>query len=302
VLGAHVGQAGSEVAPERLRFDYTQPEKPTAEQLRQIEELVNAQVMLATPVMAVVKKLDEARAQGFVAMFGEKYGEQVRTLQVGEFSKELCGGTHVRNSGNIGLFRITTETAISAGTRRIEAVTGTAALQLAQREREQLQELAQSLKVPPSRLGERVRDLGDELKKVKKELEQATAPDLGLELERLRAAVVEYHGQRSLVFERPGLQAKDAQELLKRAQQALAPLAAVLLAPGDSEVMVAAAVSPELLPKVKAGDLIKTVTQVLGGGGGGRPEFAQGKGLDRSKLASAKSAAETALQKAGLRA
>jgi alanyl-tRNA synthetase len=301
VLGAHVSQAGSEVAPERLRFDYTQPEKPTAEQLQRVEDEVNAQIMAATDVQAVVRGLDEARRSGFVALFGEKYGEQVRTLQVGEYSKELCGGTHVRNSGNIGSFRIASDAAVAAGTRRIEALTGTAALEAAQKERSQLQALANALKVPPARVSDRVQELADELKKVRRELEKALAPDLDAELTKLRAVVVTKDDVHSVVYTRPGLQAKDAQELLKRAQKVCDPLVGVVLSPSEGEVHVAVAVSTPLIPRIKAGDLVKTLTGILGGGGGGRPEFAQGKGKDASRVGDAATAAEAALQASGLR-
>ena len=301
VLGDHVSQAGSEVAPERLRFDYTQPEKPASEKLQRVEDEVNAQILLATDVRAVVRRLDEARSQGFVALFGEKYGEQVRTLQVGEFSKELCGGTHVRNSGNIGPFRITAETAVAAGTRRIEAVTGTAALELAQKDRASLGLLANTLKVPLAKVVDRVQELGEELKKVRRELEKALAPDLDAELTKLRAVAVSKDGVHTVVYERPGLQTKDAQELLKRAQGVLDPMAGVVLSPVDGEVLVVAAVSPSLLARIKAGDLVKTLAALLGGGGGGRPEAAQGKGKDQSRVKDAAAAAVAAMRTAGLR-
>jgi alanyl-tRNA synthetase len=235
-------------------------------------------------------------------MFGEKYGERVRTLQVGDFSKELCGGTHVGNSGNIGPFRITTETAVSAGTRRMEAVTGFAALQLARQERSALANLATALKVPTGKVQERVQELSDELKRAKKDLDKALAPDLGVELARLKAAVQSHRGANSVVLERPGLQANHAQNLLKMAQQACDPLAAVLLSAVDGEVLVVAAVSQGLTGKVKAGDLVKAVTAVIGGGGGGRPEMAQGKGKDGSRLQDAVGAAEAWLRSAGVRA
>jgi alanyl-tRNA synthetase len=301
VLGDHVSQAGSEVAPERLRFDYTQPEKPAGEKLQRVEDEVNAQILLATDVRAVVRRLDEARSQGFVALFGEKYGEQVRTLQVGEFSKELCGGTHVRNSGNIGPFRITAETAVAAGTRRIEAVTGTAALELAQRDRASLGLLANTLKVPLAKVVDRVQELGEELKKARRELEKALAPDLDAELTKLRGLAVSKDGVHTVVYERPGLQTKDAQELLKRAQGVLDPMAGVVLSPVDGEVLVVAAVSPSLLARIKAGDLVKTLAALLGGGGGGRPEAAQGKGKDQSRVKDAAAAAVAAMRTAGLR-
>jgi alanyl-tRNA synthetase len=300
VLGDHVSQAGSEVSPERLRFDYTQPEKPTAEQLQRVEALVNEQILLATDVHAVVQPLAAARQAGFVALFGEKYGDSVRTLQVGEFSKELCGGTHVRNSGNIGSFRITTETAVAAGTRRLEAVTGTVALELAQRERFALASLCTSLKVTTDKVVDRVQELGDELKRVRKELEKALAPDLAAELTKLRAAVLANAVGHAVVFERPGLETKDAQELLAMLRKAVDPVAAVLFCPSGTEVGVVAAVSPALHGKVKAGDLVKAATAVLGGGGGGKPEMAQGKGKDAAQLGAAVAAVKTLLAGAGL--
>ncbi len=301
VLGAHVGQAGSEVSPERLRFDYTQPEKPSPEQLAQVEALVNEQILAAHDARAVVQQLEAARAAGFVALFGEKYGEQVRTLQVGEFSRELCGGTHVRNTGNIGSFRIVAETAIAAGTRRLEAVTGLVALELAHKDKQQLAAVAGALKVAPAKVHERVLELTDELKKVRRELEKAQAPDLDAELGRLRAAAVHKDGVHSVVYERPGLQTKDAQELLKRAQQALDPLVGIVLSQVGGEVAIVVAVSQPLVARIKAGDVVKSLAALLGGGGGGRPEGAQGKGKDVARLPEAKLAAESLLAAAQLR-
>ena len=300
VLGEHVSQAGSEVSPERLRFDYTQPEKPSPEQMQRVEDEVNAQILRANEARAVVRKLDDARAAGFMALFGEKYGETVRTLQVGDFSKELCGGTHVANTGNIGSFRLVSDAAVAAGTRRIEAVTGLGALELARQERQQLAALSTALKVPAAKVVERVVELGDELKKVRRELEKALAPDLEVELGKLRAATVAHAGAHAVVFERPGLQVKDAQELLKRAQKALEPLCAVVLSVVDGEVHIVVTVSSALLGKVKAGDLVKQLAGLLGGGGGGRPEAAQGKGKDVARLPEARAAAEAAIRAAGL--
>ncbi len=301
VLGDHVSQAGSEVSPERLRFDYTQPEKPTVEQLQRVEDLVNSQVLLANEAKAVVQTLAAARASGFMALFGEKYGEQVRTLQVGDFSKELCGGTHVRNTGNIGCFRIVTETAVAAGTRRLEAVTGLVALQLAQKERGQLAAVGSALKVPPSRVVERVGELTEELKRARKDLEKALAPDLDVELAKLRTIAVQKDGVHTVIYDRPGLQSKDAQELLRRALKALDPFVGILFSTIDGEVHIAAAISAPLIPRIKAGDIVKQLAALLGGGGGGRPEGAQGKGKDLGQLPAAKAAAEALLIAAKLR-
>lgn len=300
VLGNHVSQAGSEVAPDRLRFDYTQPERPTAAQMQQVEDLVNAQILQASPVHAAVRGLDEAKGMGFTALFGEKYGDRVRTLQVTEFSKELCGGTHVKNSGNIGMFRITSEAAVSAGTRRLEAVTGLAALRLSQQERDQLAALSGSLKVPVAKIGDRLAELGEELKRTKKDLEKALAADLDVEFAKLKAQVVEHAGSRAVVFERPGLSTKDGQDLLRRALQALSPLAAVVLARGAEEIGVIAAVSPALHGKRNANDLVKLVAGACGGGGGGKPDLAQGKGKEPGKYDAALAAAKQALREVGL--
>lgn len=301
VLGDHVSQAGSEVNPERLRFDYTQPEKPSADKLREAEELVNEQILQSIDVGARIQSLDDARESGFVALFGEKYGSEVRTLQVGEFSKELCGGTHVSNTGNIGVFRLVSESAVAAGTRRIEAVTGRVALRMARAERDQLAAVAGQLKVPGEQVPNRVKELSDELKKTKKALEKALAPDLDVEIGKLAEGVVEHEGVHTVVYERAGLQTKDAQELLHRAQQKFAPFAGVVLSKTADAVLVVAVIHKDLTSKLKAGDLVKQLTGLLGGGGGGRPDAAQGKGKDVGKLGEAVAAAGAALGAAGLR-
>ena len=300
ILGKHVSQAGSEVAPDRLRFDYTQPEKPTASQLQQVEDEVNAQILLASPILAAVRGLDEAKGMGFTALFGEKYGDRVRTLQITDYSKELCGGTHVSNSGNIGMFRITSEAAVSAGTRRLEAVTGLAALRQCQQEREQLAALSFLLKVPTPKLSERVTELAEELKRAKKDLEKALAADLSVELAKLKAQAKEHGGVRAVVYDRPGLSTKDGQDLLRRALESMAPIAAVVVARQADEVGIVAAVSPSLHGKLTAVDLVRQIAAVLGGGGGGRPDLAQGKGKDLAKAGEAVKAAEQALRAAGV--
>ena len=300
VLGDHVSQAGSEVAPERLRFDYTHGDKLTAPQLAAIESLVNEVVMQATDVKSVVRALDEARADGFVAMFGEKYGDEVRTLAVAEFSKELCGGTHVRNSGNIGLFRITSDGAISAGTRRIEAVTGQAALELAHSERAELAEIAGMLKVRPGEVGERVAQLAAETKKLRKDLDKATAVDVGAVLVELEKTAVMLDGVHCAIYTRDGLKAKELQDLLALARKTLAPFAGVVFAPTGKEVLVAAAVSADVAKRLQAGPLVQAAAKAMGGGGGGKPEMAQGKGMSASELPRAEEAVRGLFADAGL--
>ncbi|MCK5944957.1 MAG: alanine--tRNA ligase, partial [Planctomycetes bacterium] len=305
VLGDHVSQAGSEVAPERLRFDYTQPEKPGAEALQQVEDLVNEQILQATDVDACVQRLDDARSNGFVALFGEKYGDSVRVVTIDDYSMELCGGTHVRNTGNIGLFRIVSEGAVAAGTRRIEAVTGRVALQLARAERDSLAAVASQLKVPGTEVPGRVQELAAELKQTRKQLEKALAPDLDVEIGKLEQELVAHDvgGAKvhTVVYDRPGLQTKDAQELLHRAQQKHGPLAGVVVSRGADSVLVVVAVHKELTDRLQAGALVKQLTGLMGGGGGGRPDGAQGKGRDVGKADEAVQAARSALQAAGLR-
>jgi alanyl-tRNA synthetase len=207
----------------------------------------------------------------------------------------------VRNTGNIGAFRIVAETAVAAGTRRLEAVTGLVALDLAQRERSQLAAAANLLKVPAAKVAERVQELADELKRVRRDLEKALAPDFGAELAKLRGAATAKDGAHSAIYERPGLQAKDALELLKLAQKALDPFAGIVLSAVDGEVQITAAVSPALTARIKAGDVVKQIATLLGGGGGGRPESAQGKGKDAARLPEARQLAESLLAAAKLR-
>jgi alanyl-tRNA synthetase len=300
VLGPHVSQAGSEVAPTRLRFDYTHGEKLTAEQIAAIEAEVNAVVLRAIDVRKQVKPLREARAEGFVAMFGEKYADEVRTIAVGDFSRELCGGTHVANSGSIGPFRIVSDAAISAGTRRIEAVTGTGAIALAQRDRAALAELSSLLKVPPAEAVGRVAQLTEEVKRLRKELDKATAVDLTALFRELETALESAGGVRCAVFRRDGLKMKEIQELLARAKKQLAPFAGVVLSVSGGEVLLGAAVSPEAVDRVQAGALVQTAAQALGGGGGGKPDMAQGKGRNPKALPEAEAAVRGALSRAGL--
>jgi alanyl-tRNA synthetase len=299
-VGSHVNQAGSEVGPDRLRFDFTHGEKLSQEQIYALEDAVNAQIMKAEPVVAQVQSMDDARASGFIALFGEKYGDEVRSLSVGEYSKELCGGTHVANSGSIGGFRIVSETAISAGTRRIEAVAGDAVRRLARAEQAVLSGLSQTLKTPTEDLPEKVAGLAADAKKLRKQLEQALAADLTEVLASFEAAAVVTEQGKAAVLQVQELSMKDMQELMARAQQTMAPFAGVILAPGDGGVLVGASVSKGLTDRVKAGDLVGTLTKIMGGGGGGRPESAQGKGQDSSKLPEAAAKAIEMLKEAGL--
>ncbi|MBI5853506.1 MAG: alanine--tRNA ligase [Planctomycetes bacterium] len=297
VVGAHVSQAGSEVGPERLRFDYTHGERLTEEQQRRIEDEVNDVILRAISVIPAELRLVDARAAGFVAMFGEKYGENVRTLSIGDYSRELCGGTHVRNSGNIGSFRIVSDSAISAGTRRMEAVTGAVAIEHARRDRAVLVELAQRLKAPLAEVSAKVEALVEEQKRLRKELEKARAADLSTLLAELERVVKPIGAARSAVLTTGPLEGKELQELLARARQKLSPFAGVIFAKADDGVAVAVAVDPAFHDRLKAGDVVKELCGLLGGGGGGRPDQAQGKGKDAGRLGAAQSRAEELLRR-----
>ncbi|MDA0373298.1 MAG: alanine--tRNA ligase [Planctomycetota bacterium] len=296
-IGDHVSQAGSEVGPERLRFDYTHGERLTDEQVAAIEDEVNAVVMDAIDVVPAVRSLADARASGFVAMFGEKYGDEVRTLSVGDYSRELCGGTHVRNSGNIGSFRIVHDVAVSAGTRRIEAVTGSSSAEAARRDRLAMAGLAHRLKVPVAEVAAKVDSLVADLKQTRKDLEKATAADLGAVLTAIEA--IERSGP-GLVFEAPKLDMKELQDLLTRVRQKLEPVVAVVFSASEDGVLVGAAVTKDLVSRIQAGGIVRELASVLGGGGGGKPEQAQGKGKDAAKLPEAVAQARKLLADAGL--
>jgi alanyl-tRNA synthetase len=233
-------------------------------------------------------------------MFGEKYGESVRTLSVGDYSRELCGGTHVRSSGNIGSFRILSDSAIAAGTRRIEAITGFGSLESARRDRATLAEIAGRLRVPTPEVAAKVEGLLDELKRVRKDLEKARSADLGAVLGELERQAVEKDGVRTVVFEAPALEMKELQELLARARQKLEPFAGVVLSRVADGVLVGAGVSQGLTARLAAGDVVKQLTGLLGGGGGGRADQAQGKGRDASRLPEAAERARAMLRAAGL--
>ena len=299
-LGAHVNQAGSVVEPDRLRFDFTHGEKLTTEQIHRIEDSINREIMRAKPVQAEIRSMDEARAAGFMALFGEKYGDRVRTLEIGDYSRELCGGTHVHNAGAIGVVRIVSESAISAGTRRIEAVAGARALEVARASQAALEEVAKLLKAPLAEVQTKVAGLVAETKQLRRDLQKATAVDLGRVLAQMEKAADGTADGRSVVLRVEGLTMKDVQELMTRAQQAMAPMAGVVLVPGADGVVVGACVSKELTGRIKAGDVVRELTELMGGGGGGRPESAQGKGKDATQLPIALERARELLAEAGL--
>ncbi|KAA3608016.1 MAG: alanine--tRNA ligase [Planctomycetota bacterium] len=286
VVGSHVNQAGSQVAPERLRFDFTHPEALSSAQIAAIEDMVNGQILSNQEVQKRMSSLEQARQDGVVALFGEKYGDEVRVVEVPGFSKELCGGCHVGHTGNIGPFRIVSERALAAGVRRLEAVAGQAALESFRRDQRRLEELEVLLKTPADRLGERVQALKDELKKAKS-AKKAAVPGSKEVAERLRGERQELKtGDLGFAWaDLPGLDAGALRSLADglRKEDGLPDL--VLLVGGDSAKVPFAVLCLQDGGPLKAGPLAKAFGQLLGGGGGGRPQFAQGQGADRSELA-----------------
>jgi alanyl-tRNA synthetase len=296
VLGDHVAQAGSLVAEERLRFDFTHGERLSAAEIQELERRVSREIMAATTLQPREMALSEAKAAGFVALFGEKYGDEVRTLAIGEYSKELCGGTHVANTGHIGGFRIVTESSVAAGVRRIEAVTGEAALALSQKDREALDALASGLKAPRDELGARVQGLQQEIKKLRKELADAQRSGAGDQLGEVEAALEsagsQAEGARFGAIFVEGAGQKTLLDLLDRLRKKNPLFAGLLIGQEGEGLPVVAAVAKELqIHGLRAGDLVKVATSVLGGGGGGRPDLAQGKGKNAAKRDEALAAA-----------
>jgi len=302
VLGDHATQQGSYVGPDRLRFDFSHTKAVTPEELERIEAIVNERVFANAPVKTTVEDLDAAKARGVVAMFGEKYDEKVRVLDVGGWSLELCGGTHVTAAGDIGPFVILSERAIQAGVRRIEALTGPAAVHEIQRQRRILREAAHALKSSPDEVPARLAALQKEAKEAKKKTAATSAGDVAATLDRLKAALDDRKGIRTAVFDAPDLDLAGVRDLADRAK-GLAPSLAVAVFGRDGERVPYVIVCQGLpaAAKLSAGDLAKTASRHLGGGGGGRPDLAQGQGQDARALPAALAEIRAAIESAAER-
>ena len=280
-LGKHAQQAGSKVEPDRLRFDFSNPEAVGRDRLRMIEETVNHRVLRGEPVSWTTMPIAEARSLGAMALFGEKYPEVVRVVSMGDFSRELCGGTHLDNVGQVGLFKVIGEESVSAGTRRITALTGKAALELIRQEEQALAEVAGALKVPANLVPERVAALIEEVKALKKQATQrkADAPSQTSPDDLLAAATVA--GDAKVVAASVGSSTPDELrqliDVLRRKEPA--GLAVLLASSVDGKVNLAAGLTPDLIARgLNAGLWLKAVAPIVGGGGGGRPDLAQAGG------------------------
>jgi len=287
VLGQHVQQKGSLVDANRTRFDFSHSQSVGAGELVRIEALVNASIRRNVDVHARVMKFDDAIKAGALAFFGDRYGDEVRVLSMGEFSTELCGGTHVRRTGDIGFFKIVSESGVAAGVRRIEAVTGDGALAWVQTHEAQLQEAAITLKAPVGELTSKIAQVVDNVKALEREIAQLKsrlATSQGVDLS---AQAVEVMGMRVLAANLEGADAKTLRETLDTLKDKLKPAAIVLGAVTDGKVALVAGVTSELTSTLKAGELVNHVAQQVGGKGGGRADMAQAGGNDPAKLAEA---------------
>ncbi len=284
VLGPHVTQKGSLVDPQRLRFDFSHAEPVTPDQLETIERLVNAQIRGNVAVDTTIMAPEEAIAAGAMALFGEKYGDRVRVLRMGDFSTELCGGTHVRRVGDIGLFKITAESGVAAGVRRIEAVTGERALDLVSTLQERARQVAQLVKGDRDNFPDKVRQLVERTRHLEKEIEQAKARLASGQGADLLGQTVQVNGVKVLAARLDGVDAKTLREAVDRYKDQLKAAAVVLATVEEGKVRLVAGVTAAETRRLKAGDLVNMVAQQVGGKGGGRPDLAQAGGADPSKL------------------
>ncbi|MDN5865178.1 MAG: alanine--tRNA ligase [Gammaproteobacteria bacterium] len=284
ILGAHVTQKGSLVAPDRLRFDFSHPQALQPEELREIEDLVNAEIRANRAADVREMPYDEALAAGAMALFGEKYGDRVRVMRFGNFSTELCGGTHVARTGGIGLFKITAETGIAAEVRRIEAVTGTGVLDYLRAEEAQLAEIAALVKAGRGDIAGRVRRLAERARGQEKELAELRGQLAGGAGGDLADGAVEVEGCKVLAARLDGADAKALRAAVDRLKDKLGTSAILLAAVEGRKVRLAAGVTKDLAKRLPAGELVNEVAGKVGGRGGGRPDFAQAGGTDPAGL------------------
>ena len=287
VLGTHVQQKGSLVAPDRLRFDFSHFQPISAEELAVIERKVNQQVRANNVAEVHSMGMQEALDFGAMALFGEKYGEQVRVLKMGDYSTELCGGTHVKRTGDIGLFKITSEGGVSAGVRRIEAVTGQGALDYVDAEEARLAEAAELLGGSAADVVEKIRALGQRQKQLERELEAVKAKVAAGATADLSSQAMEVAGVKVLAARLEGFDAKALRDAVDRLKQQLGDAVIVLAGAQDGKAALVAGVNGSATGRVKAGELLSHIAGQIGGKGGGRPDLAQGGGEDGPALATA---------------
>lgn len=287
VLGTHVSQKGSLVNDKVLRFDFSHNEAMKPEEIRAVEDLVNAQIRRNLPIETNIMDLEAAKAKGAMALFGEKYDERVRVLSMGDFSTELCGGTHASRTGDIGLFRIISESGTAAGVRRIEAVTGEGAIATVHADSERLSEVAHLLKGDSNNLADKVRSVLERTRQLEKELQQLKEQAAAQESANLSSKAIDVNGVKLLVSELSGVEPKMLRTMVDDLKNQLGSTIIVLATVAEGKVSLIAGVSKDVTDRVKAGELIGMVAQQVGGKGGGRPDMAQAGGTDATALPAA---------------
>ena len=286
VLGSHVQQKGSLVDADKTRFDFVHNQPLTHAEIRKVEVLVNAEILANAATAARVMTIADAQKTGAMMLFGEKYGDEVRVLDIGS-SRELCGGTHVRRTGDIGLFKIVAESGVAAGVRRVEAVTGEGALAYIQQQETQLQQVADAVKAQPQEAAARIAQILDNVKHLEKELAQMKSKFAGSQSDDLVAQAQAVKGAQVLAASLEGADARTLRETLDKLKDKLKSAAIVLAAVADGKVTLIAGVTPDLTAKIKAGELVNMVAQQVGGKGGGRADMAQAGGTEPDNLPAA---------------
>lgn len=287
VLGTHVSQKGSLVNDKVLRFDFSHNKAMKPEEIRAVEDLVNAQIRRNLPIETNIMDLEAAKAKGAMALFGEKYDERVRVLSMGDFSTELCGGTHASRTGDIGLFRIISESGTAAGVRRIEAVTGEGAITTVHADSDRLSEVAHLLKGDSNNLADKVRSVLERTRQLEKELQQLKEQAAAQESANLSSKAIDVNGVKLLVSELSGVEPKMLRTMVDDLKNQLGSTIIVLATVAEGKVSLIAGVSKDVTDRVKAGELIGMVAQQVGGKGGGRPDMAQAGGTDAAALPAA---------------
>ncbi|MHB8167929.1 MAG: DHHA1 domain-containing protein, partial [Sulfuricella sp.] len=286
VLGSHVQQKGSQVDPDKTRFDFAHNAPMSAGDIRRVEQIVNAEILANVATQTRLVPIEEAQKLGAMMLFGEKYGDEVRVLDIGT-SRELCGGTHVSRSGDIGLFKVVAESGVAAGVRRIEAVCGDNALALVQQQQMLLAGVAEAFKAQPQEVEARVVQVLDHVKALEKELAKLKSRLASSQGDDLAAQAADIKGARVLAAAIEGGDAKTLRETLDKLKDKLKSAAIVLAAVEGDKVSLIAGVTPDLTARVKAGELVNFVAQQVGGKGGGRPDMAQAGGTEPDKLPAA---------------
>jgi len=283
VLGEHVQQKGSLVDTGKTRFDFVHTAPMTDDEIAKVEQIVNAEILANAACQARVMDIESAQKTGAMMLFGEKYGDEVRVLDIGS-SRELCGGTHVSRTGDIGLFKITSESGVAAGVRRIEATTGEGALNLIKTQQSLISSLANDLKAPVSELAAKVAQLSDYAKSLEKELARLKSKLASSQGDDLATQAIEVAGFKVLSATLDGADANTLRETMDKLKDKLKSAAIVLASVSDGKVSLAAGVTADLISKIKAGELVNFVAGQVGGKGGGKPDMAMAGGTDASKL------------------